>query len=418
MSQNVALKGKFTNAPATAKVYIYEYFGSQYYLKDSTIAKNGLFSYAPASPIAEGFYQVGTDKTNSFIIILSKEQPFVEGNWKNMKEVTISNSLENKMFRSMLATNAALTAIDGEYRTLQAAEPQNAEGLNKIKLKFDSVNMAGTQMRNEAINKNAGLFFGKIMMMFAIDPSIMKDDFFTEAELSSAEYTRGDMLNNKIAMYFQKYAEQNPELWKLEADYVIKNFREKTRNRELAYLNITSLLLQNGIEPSKNFLTNYKKEFGNSVRSKEFLASLPKGEPKEGDEAPDIILAGADGKKLPLSSLKGKYVLIDFWASWCGPCRMENPNVVRVYNQYKDKGFTIYSVSLDNTKEKWLAAIQSDGLTWPNHVSDLKGWQSEGAALYAVRGIPATFLIDKNGIIIAKNLRGPSLERKLAELMP
>ena len=138
-----------------------------------------------------------------------------------------------------------------------------------------------------------------------------------------------------------------------------------------------------------------------------------------GTEAPDIKLAQADGTTLALSSLRGKYVLLDFWASWCGPCRQENPNVVKAYQQFKDKGkgFTIYSVSLDSDKDRWTKAIAADGLAWPNHVSDLQGWQSAGAAAYGVQSIPASFLLDPQGRIIAKNLRGPALEAKLAEVL-
>ncbi len=136
-----------------------------------------------------------------------------------------------------------------------------------------------------------------------------------------------------------------------------------------------------------------------------------------GGKAPEINLNDTNGKALPLSSLKGKVVLIDFWASWCMPCRQENPNVVRMYDKYKDKGFTVYSVSLDESKDAWLKAIKDDNLSWPNHVSDLKGWQSSAAALYSVTSIPATFLLDREGNIIAKNLRGPELEQKLQQVL-
>lgn len=135
-----------------------------------------------------------------------------------------------------------------------------------------------------------------------------------------------------------------------------------------------------------------------------------------GAVAPDFAQATPDGKELKLSALRGKYILLDFWASWCGPCRRENPNVVRMYEEYKDKGFDILSISLDNAKDRWLQAIEQDKLTW-KHVSDLKGWQNEVAQLYEVQGIPKTFLIDPQGKIVATDLRGPSLEAKLKELL-
>ncbi|WP_246343851.1 TlpA disulfide reductase family protein [Adhaeribacter radiodurans] len=135
-----------------------------------------------------------------------------------------------------------------------------------------------------------------------------------------------------------------------------------------------------------------------------------------GKAAPDITLPTPDGKTMSLSSLKGKYVLVDFWASWCGPCRQENPNVVRMYHKYKDKGFEIFGVSLDNSRDKWLGAIQKDQLVWP-HVSDLKGWESAAAQLYNIQAIPQTVLLDREGKIIARNLRGPELEAKVAELL-
>ena len=124
-----------------------------------------------------------------------------------------------------------------------------------------------------------------------------------------------------------------------------------------------------------------------------------------------------DGKLIALSSLKGKVVLLDFWASWCRPCRAENPNVVRLYNKYKDKGFTVYSVSLDQNKDKWMAAITQDQLTWSNHVSELTGWKSSAGNKYGVSSIPKTFLIDAKGKIIAYDLRGNDLEKKLSEIL-
>jgi thiol-disulfide isomerase/thioredoxin len=141
-----------------------------------------------------------------------------------------------------------------------------------------------------------------------------------------------------------------------------------------------------------------------------------------GNIAPDIIEKGINDQVLKLSDLRGKMVLIDFWAGWCGPCRRENPNVVAMYHKFKDtefkggKGFTIFSVSLDQNKEGWLNAIAADKLEWPYHVSDLKYWNAKYAGVYKLNSIPASFLIDGNGIILAKDLRGPRLEEALNQL--
>jgi len=157
--------------------------------------------------------------------------------------------------------------------------------------------------------------------------------------------------------------------------------------------------------------------YENKIQNGEIIVGL-----NIGNKAPELNYKDPNGKLISLSSLKGKVVLIDFWASWCGPCRAENPNVVRVFEKYRDKkfkngkGFTIYGVSLDVDRKRWQNAIIRDKLNWKSHVSDLKGWSSEAGGKYRVRSIPTNFLIDGDGIIIAKNLRGQALGSTLQRL--
>lgn len=187
-------------------------------------------------------------------------------------------------------------------------------------------------------------------------------------------------------------------------------------------LAVINLLQSNVLDKDKYYNTyvqvaqKLKKEWPDYSHAADFIQYVDKLKLTAiGQPAPEIALPNPQGQVVKLSSMRGKYVLVDFWAKWCGPCRAENPNVVRAYQKYKDKGFTVFGVSLDRNKEDWLQAIQEDHLTW-THVSDLKYWQSEAAKTYNITGIPFSVLLDPNGVIIGKNLRGAALDAKLEEI--
>jgi len=170
--------------------------------------------------------------------------------------------------------------------------------------------------------------------------------------------------------------------------------------------------------PNSDFAAGYEQHISLLQSQYDRLAAMQKI--KVGEPAPDITLPSPDGKEYSLSDLKGKVVLLDFWAAWCRPCRMENPNVVKVYNKYKDEGFTVFSVSLDRPgqKDRWVQAIEKDGLAWPYHVSELQYWNSAAAKKYGVSGIPRAFLIDREGNIASTSVRGAEqIERELQKLL-
>mgnify|MGYP001227837944 CR=1 FL=1 len=200
----------------------------------------------------------------------------------------------------------------------------------------------------------------------------------------------------------------NPLEFKKEL-LIIKEVVEKTYKNNL-FLAEVNKIIESG-KKQQQFIEQQQMMAKQQEKQKKALGI------EIGAKAPNIKLKDPNGRLVQLNNLKGNIVLLDFWASWCKPCRAENPNIVRLYNKYKSKKFTVYSVSMDKDKQKWLEAIKQDQLSWENHVSELQGWNSSAGEKYGVSSIPSTFLINKKGEICGYNLRGEQLEKKIIELL-
>jgi peroxiredoxin len=338
-----------------------------------------------------------------------------------MQSMTLLNDFRNnrnKKFTGFYETSVDkyLEYIEQRNATMKTAFSDFASQIQEYLFFRDSLQMndlAGKKKEKE-------LLTAKIIEL----ANMISNPKKTETDLSSAI---------QLADGFGKYAQQEAQR---NASNIVQKYQKYFDTEyEKCNTDIVNCLLINKYDlATLMFIDMFSKDKYQTLHS-EVIKALYEKYPKQpivaerykvenspatvvavGAMAPDLAFENPEGKILKLSDLKGKVVLLDFWASWCRPCRMENPNVVKTYRKYHDKGFEIFSVSLDRDKASWTKAIEADELIWSNHVSDLGYWQSQAAKIYNVSSIPATFLIGKDGRIIAKNLRGVALENALKDL--
>lgn len=274
---------------------------------------------------------------------------------------------------------------------------------DKITLKF--VNTYQSLVLQEAKGSDDAQFL-LLYQQYALqaeEQSKQMEQRYMQASTNEAKRS----IQQEFEKFFMQYQQNNMRLLAAHAHLLSAGFMAMTEFGQSFDANIALFkMIHKALQPN----------YANHVLVKEMDIRLQQSI-AVGMQAPEIEIAGVDGKTIRLSDYKGKYVLIDFWASWCGPCRKESPTLVKAYEQYKDQNFTIFSVSLDNNKDKWLAAIQTDGLNWQAHGSSLNSWNCPVARRYNVSSIPHSLLIDPQGNVIAIGLRGENLLIKLEQIL-
>jgi len=365
-NSNSKIQGKLSNSSGEI-VSLVDVNSSQVKTIDSVkVDEKGQFTFKKNVP-EKGFYIIQISTSNYATIIAdSSEKIFLEGDAKNLRDsYKVSGSKDSEVF---LKFN---DYTQGKFKTMEA-----------LRTKEDSIRRVYEAYMNTSPDS---LFLDSLSKM--LEP---KFNSFSE------DYRK---LADETGVYLKKFIDENitsfaslAAVQMLNVDRDIDYFVKVADALTAKYPNVENL-----------------KGFKTYVDGQKRLAI--------GSPAPEITMNDREDKSLSLSSLKGKVVIVDFWASWCKPCRAGNPFVVSLYNKYKDKGLDVFSVSLDFKKDAWLNAIAQDKLAWKNHVCDMKQWQSSVVALYGFSSIPFTCLLDRNGNIAGKNLQGPALEDKIKELL-
>ena len=379
-----------------------------------------------------GVYLLGTGPRSAARVVLGNEGKIgFSASCDNIaNDFKVAQSPENDTYKAFLARNAKLSqTINQLSQNLQMFQMTNPAAVPQLQSDLQRAHDSKQALADSLIAK--GGMMAKVAQLssykrFGSDPAhssynselaYFSETFFQNIDLSDPSLSRLPQLADRATGYAQTLGQAAKETCLDNLHKVLAAAPVGNPNRQILYIGFLSGLQQvrhdGFMTLGEEFLSEYPANNGFTAQIQSEINKMKST--AVGSIPPGLSLPTHDGKEFSLDQVKGKYVLLDFWASWCRPCRQENPNVIKVYEKYRAKGFEIVGVSLDKEKEKWLTAIEQDGLKWL-HISDLQAWQSRAAADYGVTSIPMTFLLDPEGKIIGKGLRGPALESKLVEI--
>lgn len=435
-----SIEGTVTNAEPNAKIHIYDPTEDKNDPIASSDIKEGKFVLKGNVPV-KGFYLIGLSKTNAGLVILGGEKFKATAAASDIKNtIEFTESVENKAYKQL---NSILLEYENKLKPLYQEANQAAQGMDAAGMPITEERRKEIQMsvqkridqlsqdrenRLKEFAKQNNEVLASIVAKLYINPNYDKNNpehqkYKNASAFYAAHFLDDIPFDNPSVAYIPEFGYKMRGFIELYGTYT-EQTKQTLDNalKKAASPKVKEAILRPAIAVSEtvneelffHLAEVYQKEFSNSkliTALKERVTKL--AQIKVGATMPEIELPNAQNQKIKLSSLKGKYVLVDFWASWCSPCRAENPNVKRLYQQYKSKGFEVFGVSIDQKKEDWQKAIKEDEITWLQVLDQ----NSEVARQFNVKAIPMTFLIDRNGVIIAKNLRGERLEEKLAELM-
>ena len=428
-SQTVQLTCRVSGCSEPLKLF--RFSGLQFEeIQQARVEGKDIYRFEVAHSAEPAFYYVGPASDQAAGVLLGPEAELeLEGNCRSMRNATVKGSELNSDYRAL---RAKINQFKSEYNRNAQFLRRPPQGKKREELLARIKALDEAQLAYLDSLQQTDPFFAGIMSLntylsyehnkggHANGLVYFANEFFGHADFNAPGMSRSPWLFESFRNYTKTLAAYKLPSAQMQrmVGIFLNRVPDEGLARRLALGGVLTALKETSHPSYASFAQQYIQRF----REEDPLAvaALEK-EVKQaqalqmGGLAPDFTQKTPQGEALSLSDLRGQVVLLDFWASWCGPCRRENPHVKKLYERYKDEGFTVLGVSLDKNRDRWLAAIEQDGLEW-HHVSDLRGWSNTVARQYGVRSIPHTFLLDREGKIIGAKLRGASLEKKLEEL--